>query len=202
MYYRNLDYNSNGIKGQGYSDLLPLPTGNFPKDLQNEWLNFLARFEPYNWYVTLTFKDPVHPEQADRRFRRWIRKLNEYLYGRRYRENGQSVTWVRALEYQRRDVIHFHALLAGENLQRAKRIYWMEQWRLNCYHDCSKSLCDCQAKGEKLSRNGFARIDRYDPLLGARGYISKYILKGGEIDIHLAPAHLRLLDDPGGLFGS
>jgi hypothetical protein len=34
--------------------------------------------------------------------------------------------------------------------------------------------------------NGFARIYPYDPA-GAPGYISKYVVKGGEIDISLPP---------------
>jgi len=29
--------------------------------IQEAWAEFVKRFEPYDWYVTLTFKEPKHP---------------------------------------------------------------------------------------------------------------------------------------------
>jgi hypothetical protein len=55
----------------------------------------------------------VHPEAADKRFRVLISQANRVLYGVRWAKHGAGLRWVRALEYQKRDVIHYHALIAG-----------------------------------------------------------------------------------------
>jgi len=68
---------------------LPL-TGFIKIDLKEAWVEFIKRFEPYEWYVTLTFKEPKHPEAADKAFLRWTRYINEFLYGRRYREQKKG----------------------------------------------------------------------------------------------------------------
>ena len=62
---------------------------------------------------TFTFRDLVHPEAADKRFRVLISQANRVLWGVRWYQRRQGLRWVRALEYQKRDVIHYHALLAG-----------------------------------------------------------------------------------------
>jgi len=54
--------------------------GSIKVDLKEAWAEFIKRFEPYEWYVTLTFKDPKHPEAADKAFKRWIRYINLCLY--------------------------------------------------------------------------------------------------------------------------
>jgi len=100
------------------STVQKLPSLGFVKvDLKEAWINFIKGYEPFNWYVTLTFREPKHPESADKAFFRWIRHINECLYGRRYREKKKGVTWIKCMEYQKRDVIHFHCLI-GEILWR------------------------------------------------------------------------------------
>jgi len=55
----------------------------------------------------------VHPEAADKCFRVLISQANRVLFGVRWAKYGTGLRWVRALEYQKRDVIHYHALIAG-----------------------------------------------------------------------------------------
>ena len=43
--------------------------------------------------------------------------------------------------------------------------------------------------------NGFARIYEFDPSRGAVSYLSKYVLKDGEIDIYVSPEQLRAFDN-------
>ncbi len=62
-------------------------------------------------------------------------------------------------------VLHFHSLMAG-GVWRLRRLTFMDLWD---------------------KHNGFARIEPYNPNLGAKGYLSKYISKGGEVDIFLPP---------------
>jgi len=88
----------------------------FPaRERREAWIAFLQAWD-WEWICTLTFRDGVHPEVANRRFRLFKSKLNRALYGRRWAKkakNGQGIGWVRAIEYQQRDVIHFHVLLTG-----------------------------------------------------------------------------------------
>jgi hypothetical protein len=80
--------------------------------LRDAWIALLGRWE-WEWFCTFTFRDLVHPEAADKRFRVLISQANRVLWGVRWYQRRQGLRWVRALEYQKRDVIHYHALLAG-----------------------------------------------------------------------------------------
>ena len=160
----------------------PALTGYIKVDLQKAWVNFIEKFEPYRWFVTLTFKDETHPEQADKRYFRWIRHINEVLYGKRWREHQEGTTWFKAVEYQDRGTLHFHCLLGGE-VWKLKRLDWMKAWETNCMNTHEVV-------------NGFARIFEYDYKQGAISYVSKYVFKnGGEIDMNISPAQQHLLDN-------
>jgi len=136
------------------------------------WADFLAddRWN-WQWYVTLTFKEEIHPEQAHKYFCRWIRQLNEFTYGKHFRKHSQGLTWVRGLEYQRRHVIHFHALISGlpDDVSRNFAMLLWENVAKNC---------------------GFARVYPYKD--GACAYISKYVSKGGELDIWVGKSQKSL----------
>jgi len=70
--------------------------------------------------------------------------------------------WARALEYQKRGVIHYHALIWFGGASEARRLTAMDRWF-------------------EIGQ-GIARIFTYNPQLGATHYLGKYIAKGGEID--------------------
>ena len=167
-----------------YSPAIKPPSkGYFKLDLYQAWINFIKSFEPFQWFVTLTFKEPRHPEACNKAFRRWIRHINQCLYGRRYRENKKGVTWIKAIEYQKREVIHFHCLVGSPELYKLKRLEFMKLWE-----------ADCRNTQEII--NGYARISKYDHSRGAINYCSKYVLKGGEIDLYISPEQWYLLSDP------
>ena len=131
------------------------------------WRDFLARY-PMQWFCTFTFTDSVHPERAAKLFRLFIRRLNRYLYGSHCERKGlQGVFWALAWEYQKRGVLHFHALIGDvEDLNlRANRLNWMDQWL---------------AFGPPA---GFARIEAINSPDKVRDYVTKYVAKGGQIDL-------------------
>src|SRR5215475_80672 len=82
--------------------------------LRDGWIQLLERWE-WEWFCTFIFRDLVHPEAADKRFRVIISQANRVLSGHLWHKHKdtEGIRWVRALEYQKRDVIHYHALLAG-----------------------------------------------------------------------------------------
>lgn len=116
----------------------------------------------WDWFATLTFREEVHPEVAHKCFMRWTHGLNRNIFGVRYwKRPADGVTWARGLEYQKRGVIHYHALI-GRVPGDVRRLDYMDAW-------------------DELA--GYARIEPYDATKGARFYLGKYVLKGGQVDI-------------------
>jgi len=79
-------------------------------------------------------------------------------------KHGSSVYWAIALEYHKSGVIHFHALLGDINdlNHSMRRFHAMRMW-------------------EDIA--GYSRILPIDDKLEAvTRYVSKYVIKGGEID--------------------
>lgn len=128
-----------------------------------DYVELLTRPE-WNWslFGHLTFKEPIHPESADKIFMKWVHTINRRVFGVRYwnRKETDGVIWARALEMQKREVIHFHFLMARVH-DEVKRLWMMDEWG-------------------KLA--GFARIHPYEAGRGAEQYICKYVAKGGEIE--------------------
>jgi len=114
----------------------------------------------WQWFCTFTFREIIHPEAAGKRFRLFISMVNQELYGPRWHKKGQGVKWVRALEQQRRGVIHHHALIAG--VDDLRRLTWMDIWN---------------------ELVGFSRIEPIRDDIAVRRYVSKYVVKGGELDL-------------------
>jgi hypothetical protein len=131
------------------------PTATVPiHALQDAWVVFLRQWV-WQWFCTFTFRDIVHPESADKRFHLFISMVNRELYGPRWHKKGLGVQWVRALEFQKRGVIHYHALVAG--VQDLRRLTWMDIWN-------------------ELA--GYARIEAIKDPTAVRRYVSKYVVKG------------------------
>lgn len=131
--------------------------------LQDAWAEFLAPI-PFQWFATLTFETNVHPEAAFKRYRRFTNELNRSLYGRRWeKQPNAGIHWIVATERQKRGVVHLHALMGDPNdLNRiARRLQWMDTW------------------GEMA---GFARIEAIRSGDAALRYVTKYVIKGGDID--------------------
>jgi hypothetical protein len=157
--------------------------------LTANWTRFVTRFGPWQWFVTLTFGNPIHPSLAEDRFNRWRRLLSRDLYGPRYeklaRVYGHGLTWVLAVELQRRDVIHFHALMRGPDLDQANRFKHERTWR--GVADGRRQPIKTDSKGFLVSdesrrtpHRNWARIET--PRAGAvAAYCCKYVAKDGEI---------------------
>jgi hypothetical protein len=122
-------------------------------ELGPEYGQFLAAL-PWDWYGTFTFAEWLHPERAAQIYEAWARDLAE--------DAGKIQTHARALEYQKRGVVHFHSLIwnvaAGQ-----RRFRWMQTW--------------------ETMGGGISRIFEYDRARGAAYYLPKYIVKNGEVDI-------------------
>lgn len=128
------------------------------------WERFIDRYQ-WDWFATFTFREEIHPEAADKRFRVWMKSLQQAVAGNNYRLNPRDqVRWVRGLEWQKRGALHFHALMYHRMdlnlIQRRKA--WEAEWL--GLTDSFASIYPCDSSG------------------AVRSYIAKYCGKGGEVD--------------------
>ncbi|HUD44899.1 MAG TPA: hypothetical protein VMR41_05120, partial [Patescibacteria group bacterium] len=77
--------------------------------------DWLVDLEDWKNFLTLTFRDAVTPVFADKCFKVFIAKMNEARFGSHYtRICGHSYfSYAQGIEYQKRDVVHFHVLTTG-----------------------------------------------------------------------------------------
>jgi len=157
-----------------------LKTSNSRHDtLFEAWVKFIERFLPYYWFVTLTFKDDIPNSTANRIVARYMRGINEDLYGRRFRNKGLGLPYILARERQKRGTPHFHLLVGGDCWKLLRKKY-KQLWE------------GYDEETETITRYGFARIEKYNRKKGAMRYVSKYVLKGGEIDVNIPPCRYEL----------
>jgi len=172
--------------------------------MQEGWLSLIKKYEPYDWFATLTFRDPVHVEVAEGRFKRWRIYIDNALYGGNFVKKRKGVTWFRAMERQKRGVLHFHCLIGSPDMYRLKRKDFVKAWETNCGLSTSKFRLDYGRFDKILAEpdsldwlsNGFAMIHKYDPSKGADYYCSKYVTKGFDnLDVFVNPIQLKFIND-------
>jgi len=129
------------------------------KDLRKTWSEWLS-MRQWRVFLTLTFRDETYPETAMRLLYRLIRKLNEEVVCLRYINYvGHSYfSYVASIEYQKRDVIHFHVLIDRPVNFEAIHTYW-NKWA------------------------GFAKVELVKQNENAVYYVTKYIAKCGEMGL-------------------
>ena len=172
----SLTDNNKPDRAQIQSEYKPLRTGWFKLDEQMEWQEFISRYD-FDLFVTLTFREDIKRSKAEKRFEKWLGSLNNELFGWRYKRKGLGIQCAVAYESQKRGTLHLHALLGAKGLKELNIEYMAKLWKCNGQRD--------KRTGTLLNRiaNGHAVIDIYDPSRGAIQYMTKHILKDGEIDM-------------------
>jgi hypothetical protein len=143
------------------------------KRLTQETGDWIYTLRPWSSFLTLTFKKDTAPDIANRLFRKLISVLNEEAFGHHYRRIvGHSYfSFVQGIEYQQRDVIHFHVLVDRPiNFQRV-HLFW-NAW------------------------GGFAWTDTVIDRERVVRYVSKYVAKGGEVNVYLADKQYKPFQKP------
>jgi hypothetical protein len=116
------------------------------RQLAEGWGRFLSQFS-WDWFVTLTFRDPVKSFTAHRLFGAFVREIE--------RAAGIPIFWFRADEIgSLGGRFHLHALIG--NVAHLRRMNWVDRW-----HDLA----------------GIARILPFNAKRGAAYYCAKYITK-------------------------
>jgi hypothetical protein len=116
--------------------------------------NWLTESFDWDWYSTHTFaNENTTRGWADRSWQRW---LNSLILTCKAQGLGRP-HYVRATEHQELRAgrtIHYHALVGG--VGDIRRLLFKDLWEFD----------------------GFARVEKYDPGLGAGFYLGKYLVKG------------------------
>lgn len=125
--------------------------------------DWLATAKAWKLFLTLTFKNPIGPEPAFQIWRRLVRILNHKSFGRHYTRIVQHsyFSYVLGIEFQRRDVVHFHALV-----DKPLNFDLVHRWWNRAA--------------------GFAWIDQIQNRDKAIHYVTKYVTKGGELKTYAA----------------
>ena len=122
-----------------------------------KWVYNLADWKSF---LSLTFREEKTPDVANSLFQWFIRETNKHAFGKHYtRRVGHSYfSYVLGLEYQTRDVVHFHALIDKP----IDFSFVHKTWGERC---------------------GFAWIDgNLKSKVATVNYVCKYCVKGGQID--------------------
>lgn len=162
------------------------PTYRPASELQSAWVELLDR---YHWdlFGSLTFREDTHPESAYKRFRLFLSMLNRKLYGPRWFKHNKGISYCLALEKQRRGVVHFHCLLADPELVPMLKAGWFQQ-------DNGRWSNELNEMWNELA--GFARVQPVEQREAVTRYCSKYVVKGGEIELG-GPLMQRRLEQAG-----
>ena len=142
--------------------------------------------QPWHWFATLTFSPTkwimdggrrrevdrfhplygMHPEAADKCFRWFVSRINDAIYGRHWERRAPGgVVWARGTELHASGRLHYHAVLGAVDCDLnkvASRYHWHEFWFW------------------EFGRNRLERPSSQDDVVG---YVSKYVVKGGVVDV-------------------
>lgn len=104
----------------------------------------------WEWFTSHTFRaEYISPKEADRHWQAWLNSLCQACKCR----GLERPFYFRVTELQDRGTLHFHSLIGG--IGDIRRLMFKDFWELN----------------------GFARVEKYQPNLGACHYVGKYLTK-------------------------
>jgi len=127
-------------------------------DLKNSYADFVMGLASWKSFITLTFKDPVGPDVAYAKYRSLVALLNRRLFGKHYSQKvGHSYfSYCLGMEFQRRDVIHFHVIVDKPIDFQLIHTWWN-------------------------AVAGFAWITPVEDITAVVSYVTKYMVKDGEL---------------------
>lgn len=140
-------------------------------ELRDTWSEYVENFSQWESFWTLTFADrdrthDVTRTEAEYLWRRLVQSLNTDLFGNHYtRIVGHCYFgYALAFEYQTRGALHMHALVDRRaNWELANRL-----WR---------------------QMAGIIKIKKVDDVHKVSRYLSKYVTKGGDLNMYRPKAY-------------
>jgi hypothetical protein len=132
-------------------------------DITDAWVEWITGIRLWSTFISLTFKDFIGPEAAIGAWGRLLRVLNKQVVGDHYTRvvKHSYFSYCLGIERQTRGVLHFHVIVDRSVDYGLIHRYWE-------------------------SAAGWAWIKKIDDRAGAVEYLTKYVVKGGEIRPYLA----------------
>ncbi len=126
--------------------------------LREQWESYVRDFADWKFFITLTFRDVVTRDQSEHLWRFLVQVMNQELYGNHYvRIVGHSYfSYVVGHEHQKRGALHLHALVD-------QRVHF------SLIHSVWNKVA------------GYAWVEPVTDLARAVAYVSKYVVKDGDL---------------------
>lgn len=135
--------------------------------LRESWGDWIAA-QPWDLFVTLTPEKQTHPEALLKRFRYVCNHYSDHVYGRNWAKRGLGVQWLVGLERFKSGWPHCHAVvrfpLVDIRGQEGKAIFDLAYWQK-----------------WTSETGGFCRLDLPRSTDAVVNYVSKYVVKDGEL---------------------
>jgi len=134
-------------------------------ELTDAWVDWIADQRAWSSFISLTFKNEVSQVGALGTWGRLLRTLNKEVVGKNYTRivHHSYFSYCLGLERQTRGVLHIHGIVDRPVDFGLIHSYWN-------------------------AAAGWAWIDPINDRQGAAEYLTKYVMKGGEIMPYLAAA--------------
>lgn len=144
------------------------------KLLSEEYVSFLSNLADWSSFVTLTFREEKAPDVAKSLFQWFVRNNNAHAFGNHYtRKVGHSYfSYVVGMEYQQRDVVHFHVLVDKPLDFSFVHQFWGQR--------CGFVWIDTKLKDKEK----------------VVSYVCKYVIKGGQVDCYKAKKDYKPVEVP------
>ena len=138
-----------------------------PVRLRPAWTDWVSG-QPWDLFVTMTPEKRTHPEALLKRYRYCMNKASDHVYGRGWDRRGKGLQWLVGMERFKSGWPHCHALVRFPDLalnsDHGKEIFNLEYWQ--------KFFTET---------GGFVRLDQPRSKDHCVAYVTKYVLKEGEI---------------------
>jgi hypothetical protein len=131
--------------------------------ITDAWSDWIADQRVWSSFISLTFKDEISQDAALGSWGRLVRVLNRHVVGNHYTRvvDHSYFSYCLGLERQQRNVLHIHGIVDRPIDFEMIHRYWN-------------------------AAAGWVWIDRINDRSGAVEYLTKYVMKGGEIVPYLA----------------
>jgi len=95
-------------------------------ELRAAWVDWIRVNDPFDWFVTFTFKEDVFVELAVRLLDRWLARLAQAC--RDKSGHAAPLTCVCAIEWTTNLRVHLHLVVKAPKLRDHRRTRWCKLW--------------------------------------------------------------------------
>ena len=119
-----------------------------------EWC--IRTFSDDCWFFTLTFKDYISFNRAMSFHDRFLARVNQAYMSIPGAELLRSIT---SVEWQQREVIHYHLLIFGRQLRQLSRKRWERRWQITSGGFCANYNAEIKAAPYLAKHSIKGRLD-------------------------------------------